>query len=69
MSPVNLELKVKGAVLVSGMDGEDTWFTLRLACSPTQESGVLEIGDRYVFAATNKLFIPRENRHDRAVCF
>jgi hypothetical protein len=53
MSPVNLELKVKGAVLVSGMDGEDTWFTLRLACSPTQESGVLEIGDRYVFAATH----------------
>jgi hypothetical protein len=50
MPAVNLKLKVKRAILVSGMDGEDTWIALRLACSPTHESGTLEIGDRHVFA-------------------
>lgn len=46
---MNLELKVKRAILVTGMDGEDTWFALRLLCSP-HGSGSLEIGDRHVFA-------------------
>jgi len=50
MPGVNLELKVKRAILVSGMDGEDTRFALRLVCSPTNELGTLEIGDRHVFA-------------------
>jgi hypothetical protein len=45
-----LELKVKRANLVSGMDGENTWFELHLVCSPTDKSGTLEIGDRHVFA-------------------
>jgi hypothetical protein len=47
---MNLRLKVKRAVLFSSMDGEDTRFDLGLTCSPTNESGTLEIGDRYVFA-------------------
>jgi hypothetical protein len=47
---VNLALKVKRAILVSGMDGEDTWFTLRLFCAPTHGSGTLEIADRHLFA-------------------
>lgn len=50
MPSVNLELKVKKAILVSGMDGEDTWSDLRLVCSPTHGSGTLEIGDRHIFA-------------------
>jgi hypothetical protein len=45
-----LRLKVKSANLCLSADGEDTRFELRLDCSPADASGVLEIGDRYVFA-------------------
>jgi hypothetical protein len=48
---MQMRLKVKRAILVSSMDGEESWFALTLACSPRHGSGTLEIGDRHVFAA------------------
>jgi hypothetical protein len=47
----NLKLTVKRAIFVSTADGENTWSALRLACSPTDEAGTLEIGDRHAFGA------------------
>ncbi len=55
MNPiVQLELSVKRVSLVSGTNGESTWRELYVDCSPTDAFGILEIGDRYIFAARAK---------------
>lgn len=42
--------QIDKATLSCTADGDKTWSVLQLDCSPTDASGVLEIGDRHVFA-------------------
>lgn len=53
---MQLRAKIEKAFL-SLIEGEDTWFTLRIDCSALDDDGALEIGEKHVFTAKDNQFL------------